>query len=77
MEKRKVIGCILVAIILFMVFVIFVNRETIFSNKVTLNYPDGCVEEYINNKLITDECTEGRKLLDAGSKQWLNNLNQT
>jgi len=77
MEKRKVIGCILITIILFMLFVIFINHETIFSNRMTFNYPDGCIEEYINNKLITDECIEGRKLITQGSKQWLNNLNQT
>jgi len=77
MNKKNIIGCVLIAIILFMIFIIIVNRETIFSNKVSINYPNGCIETCVNNKLITDECTEGRKLLDAGSKQWLNNLNQT
>jgi len=53
------------------------NRETIFTSKMDIDYPDGCVETYINNKLITDKCIEGRKLLDRGSQQWIQQINQT
>ena len=77
MNKRNIVGCILIAIILFMFFIIYMNKETIFKNKVTINYPDGCVEKYTNNKLMTDECTEGKKLINEGSRKWINNLNQT
>jgi len=77
MKKRNIIGCVLIAIILFMIFIIIMNKDTIFKNTISINYPDGCVETFVNNKLVTEECTQGRKLIDEGSREWIYNLNQT
>lgn len=77
MNKRNILACVLISIILFMLFLIIVNNDTIFKNKIDINYPDGCIETFVNNKLITKECTNGRKLLDRGVEQWIHNLNQT
>ena len=41
---------------------IYKNGKDLFTSKVTITYPDGCVEEFENNELVTEMCSEGRAI---------------
>lgn len=64
MERRNMIGIILVAIILISVCFLIIYRDSFFSSKITREYPDGCVETYINKELISDKCIIGREIVN-------------
>lgn len=40
------------------------NKENLFKHQVTITYPDKCVEHFVNNQLVSDECTKGRLLME-------------
>ena len=91
MEKNKIIiACGLGAIILILVGVMLYYKDTVFRNEITIEYPDGCVETYVNNKPISPMCIEGRKIMDdqlskganansevlwTGDEEWTKKLN--
>lgn len=39
-----------------MALVIYINRDNFFASRATIKYPDGCVEKYRNDVLITPKC---------------------
>ena len=59
---RVTIGIICFLIILIMAIWMIKERDTLFRSEAQIVYPDRCIEEYINSKLVTDECVEGRML---------------
>ena len=48
---------------------VYQNRENLFKRVATITYPDRCVEEYVNEELITPECTVGMQLVDKQKKE--------
>ena len=60
--KRKYLfyGCLTVMLI--MLVLLFTITDTLFTQIITITYPDKCVEIYKNNNLTTPECTNGRLL---------------
>ena len=61
MNKGKIIiGLILVIIICMTIIYGFLNWNTLFMSAVEIEYPDGCVEYYIDGQLNSSECIEGR-----------------
>lgn len=56
MNKKIVYAIIFVLIIIITSFFIINNWNKLFTNKVDVKYPDGCVETYINFKLVGDSC---------------------
>jgi len=43
---------------------VFINKDRLFLFKVEISYPDGCIEEFHGTELITDECTDGRRIVE-------------
>jgi hypothetical protein len=54
--ERKTLAIILGVVIVIMAILIYINRETFFASRTTIKYPDGCIEKYVNAKLITPKC---------------------
>ncbi len=50
------IAASLIFLIIVLGVIISVNKDTLFTNYANLTYADGCIEEYINGVLVTDEC---------------------
>lgn len=63
-KVRIIIGIILCIIIIVMGIYTYVNREKFFQNRATIQYPNGCVEVYINNELTGEECITGRQMVE-------------
>jgi len=57
-KKRKIIAAILLLIIISGMVYIFINKDSLFENRVTIYYKDGCVEKWVNKKLTTPKCNE-------------------
>ena len=55
---------IFILVILGMSALIYKNKDSWFTSKTTIKYPDNCIEQYKGTKLLTPECTEGRKILE-------------
>ena len=60
-NKKIIAGC-LVGFILIASILTYVYKDVIFLHKMSITYPDGCIEKYENGDLITPECIEGRIL---------------
>jgi hypothetical protein len=60
---RTIFGIFLILLIIAAVIFTYVNRDVLFINEVQIKYPDGCVEKYVNTKMTTPECVEGRRML--------------
>jgi len=72
-KNRKWIALGLLAIIIIMGIFVYNNRDDLFNNRVTITYPDGCVETFENTILVSDLCTEGRlqeEQIGYGMGQW-------
>jgi len=70
MDKRRIIiGVILSLFILIMIFIMFKFGDNLFLNKFNITYPDGCQESYINDKLVSNECTIGRMMSEENKKR--------
>jgi hypothetical protein len=63
-KPRMMIGIALGILMLCGTVYIAMNWDEMFLSKVDIEYPDGCVETYINAKLTTEECTDGRMLAE-------------
>ena len=64
-SKSRIIIGIILCIIICTIFVLAIKyKDEWFKNEVTIIYPNRCIEKYVNQKLITKECTEGRILLE-------------
>jgi len=66
--SKKILATVLIILIISLCIGLYAYRDTIFMTKVSLTYPDGCIEKYENNELITPECTEGRLLKEQQEK---------
>jgi hypothetical protein len=44
-------------------------KDEWFKSEITVQYPDRCIEKYVNQKLVTDECTKGRILMNQKQKK--------
>ena len=44
------------------------NWDKLFTNKVEVRYPDGCIEIYLNTVLTTPECTEGKLMIERNKQ---------
>ena len=55
-KTKGIIAVFLILIILVTAGYMFQNRENLFTNKGTIVYPDGCIENYVNNELVGDSC---------------------
>jgi len=86
MINRKLIASVCIASIIVMSVFIWLNKDEYFKSEVTVTYPDGCIERYVNAELVTPICEEGRRLTDRpepefnpvifpdyGGSNWTNN----
>lgn len=55
-ERRTLLAVVLLVVIIIMALVIYINRDNFFASRATIKYPDGCVEKYRNDVLITPKC---------------------
>jgi len=71
---RIAIGLFLISVIISMAIWIYLNKDSVFKQEIKLTFPDGCIETYVNGKLITPECTKGRMMEQnqAGINSWDN-----
>ena len=68
--KRKILLSVCIAVIIIMAVLCVIYRDTFFKTTVKITYPDGCVETYDGDVLISPECTEGRLLEKQKGGQW-------
>ena len=70
MNKNVKITVSAVCFIIMIVMIIWMinEKDVLFQNNVEITYPDRCVEKYVNTELITEECTEGRRLMEEQNK---------
>ena len=59
---KKIIGIGLVIAIIIMTMIVVKNKDTLFKQIIKVDFPDGCSEKYINGKLVTPICEEGRQM---------------
>lgn len=73
-SKKKWIGLALILIILAMTIYIYKHQDTLFTNKATITYADGCTEIYEDTILVSDICHQGRVLENSvatsGQEEW-------
>jgi len=63
MDSKRMIGVgILVSVIIALSVTIAINKDSWFQHRVEMNYPDNCMEEYIDGELVTPICVKGREL---------------
>jgi len=62
----------LTLIILICSTILMLNYKEMFTNKVNITYPNGCVESYINGKLVTEKCNEIQYEFELGDSLWIN-----
>ena len=63
MNKIKVIvGISLVIAIVIISVIVVKNKDTLFKQVIEVGFPDGCVEKYINGKIVTPVCEIGRQM---------------
>jgi hypothetical protein len=67
--KDKVILSISFLAILAISLYLIYNKDA-FKNVIEIKYPDGCIERYVDMKLMTPNCTTGRGMTEIGKKQW-------
>ena len=78
MNKQLKIGLAVFFTLLLIIGIltIFVYRETIFKNDITIEYDNGCTERYINGELVTPECELEENTGYQGDTLWNLNLTQ-
>lgn len=64
---QKIVVAILIVAIIAGVIITAKNKDIWFTSIVEIKYPDGCIETYHNDALVTPECTEGRALMEKQS----------
>lgn len=65
---RNIVAVVLVILIISVGFLAFINKDSLFKNEVKIKYPDGCEEVYINTKIVTPECIEGRQMTEEQNR---------
>ena len=73
-DWRAKVGTILIIVLIVTSIYILANFKHMFDNKVTIKYPDGCVEIFINGNLNTTECTTGRAMMNQSAGERYNTL---
>lgn len=66
---RMGLGGLFIVVIVVTGLILFFNRDTLFTNRAVIEYPDGCVEVYINTVLQGNECTNGRQIVEEREAQ--------
>lgn len=83
MNRRIILGISLGALIIIMSVILFIFKGSIFTQEIMIEYPDGCIEKYINGELVSDMCYGGRIVLEeeeeeivpvVGEIQWENQI---
>jgi len=66
-NMRYIAAAFLIIVIGGMGVMLYKDRDTIFRHDISIYYPDGCEEKYVNGKLVSPNCTRGRLILENGS----------
>jgi len=61
---RYIVGVILVFIIICLGIYTYLHKDELFKQEITLSFPDGCQEKYVNGVLQGSRCEEGRRLAE-------------
>jgi len=67
---RNLLVSILIAIIIFGCIYIWIKKDSIFKNVITIRYKGGCEERYEDRILVTEKCPE----IQTTNPMWLTNL---
>jgi len=68
---RYVLASIFAIVLIVSAIFIFVKKDEIFRNEVLVTYEDGCVEKYVNAKLVTPACiVDVIPVVDTGDMNW-------
>jgi hypothetical protein len=71
--KRKIIAGVLIAVMAALAIVLVVKGKDLFTQTITITYPDGCVEIIKGDNLTTPICTKGRLLKELAEEQQIEN----
>jgi hypothetical protein len=75
--KKKVIGIICIILLLGVLVGLVMFKDTLMTTKQSFKYPDGCIENYTNGIIITDNCTIGREMIAQYGQRHLPSMNQS
>ena len=68
MNKRIIIGTLLVLLIIGMAIFCFMNKDKLFSSDINVTYPNGCTEHFVDKQLVSPSCG---CVLNVGSKDYI------
>ena len=71
--KRKYIFFGLTIILIVMCLMLFIMSDTLFTQVITITYPDKCIEVYKNGNITTPICEIGRKIKEEQENDILEN----
>lgn len=67
MEQRTIFATVLILVIAAGIFYVGTHWTELSRNEIRVEYPDGCIEVFINMELTTPICEEGRRLEESSS----------
>jgi len=56
-KKIRIIMGIIFGIVIIIMVILLVRNKDAFKQEITVEYPGGCVETYINGELVTPKCS--------------------
>jgi len=56
MNKRIIIGTLLVLLIIGMGIFCVMNKDKLFSSDINVSYPNGCTEHFVDKQLVSPSC---------------------
>ena len=77
MNKKIRIGIGIILSLIMIIGIIYVvkHKDEIFNPRIKYQYPDGCVEVYLNTELITPECEYGKTIntsqMEGSNQLWI------
>ena len=54
--NKKLLAGVLVIVIIVLLVAVYSFKDTLFTNKITITYADGCKETFIDAELVTPRC---------------------
>lgn len=64
-KYKYMIASFLVAIIIVFGSMVYYYKDIIFTSNIEIEYADGCIEKYVNSKLVSPLCEEGRAMAET------------
>ena len=71
MEAKKIFLISFLFLLILGAGIYIAMNPKIFESRVEVEYPDGCIEYYVNTVLDSDVCTVGREIVEKQKEEEL------